>query len=446
MIRSLARHLPESVTAKLENEPIYTRIANGAFWSLTGSAFAQGLTIVSSIAVARLLGGESYGKLGIIQSTIGTVVIFAGPALGVAATKHIAELRNSDPSRVGDIIGMTSTAGLIASLLMMILLWIGAPFLASEILNSPDMASVLVLASLALLFNGLTGVQNGVLAGFEAFRAMAHVNLWRGLVSLPAMILGAWLWGLSGSVLALGVIALVTVVFNQRAIHQELAGLNLTINPFALRSEWHILYSFSLPALLSSVVVVATTWSASALLVNQPNGYMEMGVYNAANQWRIAILFLPSVLARPMLPMLSESLNRSRDDYMRVLKLNTAVTAIITGGLSVIVIVASPWIMAAYGSDFAGSWAVLALLVMSGLFSAIAGGIGNAIWSMGKMWLSLGLNTVWAVTFIGSSIILLKWGALGLSGAYLISYSLQLVLVGLFVFSWMRFSSDRRLK
>lgn len=433
MIHSFARYLPEPILTRLQSSSVHSRIAGGAFWSLVGAAFAQGLTILSSIPVARLLGSESYGELGIIQSTVGTFIIFVGPALGVAATKHIAELRDVNPERTGRIVGMTSAAGLIVSALMAVFLWASAPFLASSTLNAPELAPALRLAAFALFFNGLVGIQNGILSGLEAFRSMAQVNLWRGLITFPAMIIGALVWHLPGAVLALGLISLVTAYANQRAIHQENTQKGIPTQHLVVGDEWRILYQFSLPALLSSIVVLATTWSANAFLVNQPNGYMEMGIFNAANQWRIAILLLPSVLSKPVLPMLSESFTRSIKDYRQVLIINVVITSIVALLLALGVIIVSPWIMAAYGGDFAQSWGVLALLAMSAVFSAITSVVGSAIWSMGKMWYSLAFNAGWAMVFCGIYLLTIEYGALGLAVAYLVAYVFQLSIQVLYV-------------
>ncbi len=435
----LLKYLPTPLVGKLQSSPVYTRVAKGAFWSLMGSLLAQGLTLLSSIPVARLLGSESYGELGIVQSTIGTFVIFAGPALGVAATKHIAELRYSDPERIGRIIGMTYVVGIIISTLVATFILIGAPFLANTTLNAPGLTGILRLATVALFFNGLIGIQNGILAGFEAFRSMAKVNLWRGLISLPAMVIGAWLWHLPGAVLALGVISVVTAYANHQATQNEMREHGISAIFTYRRSEWRILYSFSFPALLSSIVVVFATWAANAILVNQPNGYKEMGIFNAANQWRIAILFLPSVLSKPVLPMLSESLHRSVQEYKQVLKLNLCITGTISLCLALVISAVSPWIMTSYGDDFLNSWPVLTMLALSATFSAIAGVIGNAIWSMGKMWHSLVLNTIWSIVFIVVCLLTIEWGAMGLATAYFISYITHLMLQMLYVAFPMRF-------
>lgn len=429
----LLKYLPKPWERKLRESPVYSRVGKGVFWSLVGSVLAQGLTLLSSIPVARLLGGESYGELGIVQSTISTFVIFAGPALGVAATKHIAELRNSDPERTGRIIGMAYTVEIMISALVVLFVLGVAPFLANTTLNASHLTGILRLAAVVLFFNGLVGVQNGILSGFEAFRPMAKVNLWRGLVSLPVMVVGAWLWRLPGAVLGLGVISAITVYANYQAIREEMHKRGIYVQYGNLQSEWEVLYGFSFPALLSSIVVVSATWAANAILVNQPDGYAEMGVFNAANQWRTAILFLPSVLSKPVLPMLSESLHRSVQEYKQVLKLNLVITGIISLCLAVGISIISPWIMASYGSDFSYSWPVLVMLALSATFSAIAGVIGNTIWSMGKMWYSFGLNVAWAIMFLGTVLLSTNGGALGLSKAYLLAYIFYLILVGFYV-------------
>ena len=50
-------------------------------------------------------------------------------------------------------------------------------------------------------------------------------------------------------------------------------------------------------------------WLANAVLAHQPGGYGELGLFNAANQWRLALLLLPSVLIRVALPLMASSVH-----------------------------------------------------------------------------------------------------------------------------------------
>src|SRR5215475_10536595 len=67
------------------------RLARGAFWSLVGSLISRGLGVVAGIGVARILGKNDYGELGMVQSTVGMFGVFAGFGMGLTANKHVAE-------------------------------------------------------------------------------------------------------------------------------------------------------------------------------------------------------------------------------------------------------------------------------------------------------------------------------------------------------------------
>ena len=156
-----------------------------------------------------------------------------------------------------------------------------------------------------------------------------------------------------------------------------------------------------------------------------------MGVFNAANQWRNLVLFVPGALGQVVLPMLS-SLQAAgkRDRYLRALKLNAALNLLVCLAAALPVVVGSEWIMRTYGPDFRGRWLVLVLLVLSGALQAVIGVVGQALASLGRMWWGLTLNAAWAVELLVVTRLCLPLGATGLAVAYLVSYLLHLVQVG----------------
>ena len=66
--------------------------------------------LIASMVVARILGKNEFGELGMIQSTVGMLGVFAGFGLGLTATKHVAELKHSNPERTGRILSLCSVA------------------------------------------------------------------------------------------------------------------------------------------------------------------------------------------------------------------------------------------------------------------------------------------------------------------------------------------------
>ena len=114
MISSLRLWLTHLRTTVLRHDSLSGRFARGAFWALLGTAIAQGLHLVSSLAVARLLGKVGFGELGMINSTVGMFGVFAGLGLGLTATKYIAELRLRDPERAGRILGLSYLMAMVS--------------------------------------------------------------------------------------------------------------------------------------------------------------------------------------------------------------------------------------------------------------------------------------------------------------------------------------------
>ena len=192
-----------------------------------------------------------------------------------------------------------------------------------------------------------------------------------------------------------------------------------------------MLWSFSLPALLSSSLVGPVTWFCSAMLVNQPHGYTEMGVFNAANQWRATILFVPAAVGAIVLPILSNLQGTNeRSRYRKVLWFNILLNGGVALAIALPVSLLSGTIMNLYGAGFKSGSGALVLLSLATVLSVPSSVVGQAIASAGRMRPALALNALWAVVMIGASFWLTPYGARGLALAYAISYLFHLCTVG----------------
>src|SRR5262245_51209511 len=133
----------------------------------------------------------------------------AGFSMGLTANKHVAEFKRSAPARAGRIIALASATAWITSGLMAVALLALGPWLAVKTLAAPHLGGLLQVGALLLFLSGINGAQTGVLSGFEAFKAIARINLICGLLTFPLMVAGAGyggvagaVWGLIGSQLA----------------------------------------------------------------------------------------------------------------------------------------------------------------------------------------------------------------------------------------------------
>ncbi len=409
------------------------RFATGVFWSVAGAVISRGLTLLSSIVLARMLGTSGFGELGMVQGTVGMLGTLGGIGLGMTATKYVAENRHHNPAKSGRIIGLSLLSATVAGGLLCVLLILFAPWLAVRTLAAPHLAPVLRIGGVLLFFSAISGVQTGSLAGFEAFQRIARIGLTAGLLSFPILVGGAFAAGLQGVLWALAAATALNCLLNHFALKELLRENGMSIDYAKSASELPVLWKFSLPAFLSGAMVTPVNWLCSAILVNQPNGYFQMGIFNAANQWRNAILFIPGSMSTIVLPLLASL--QSVDDsgrYKKVLWYNTLLNTGIALLAALIISLAATPIMAGYGRDFAPGAGTLVALSVAAALSAGASVIGQAIASKGWMWWGVILNACWGGVLVVSTVMQAGDGALGLARANVIAYAAHLALVGAF--------------
>ncbi|OGV60047.1 MAG: hypothetical protein A2283_19755 [Lentisphaerae bacterium RIFOXYA12_FULL_48_11] len=418
----------EPYVMRIQASPLGSRLARGAFWSFAGAVISRGLSLISSILVARMLGKEGFGELGIIQSSVGMFATFAGFGLGLTATKYVAEFRTKDPAKAGKIIGLSSIVSLVTGSLITIILLISASWLASRTLNAPQLSVLLQLSAPLLLLGAWGGAQTGALAGFESFKRIAQINLVSGLLNFPLMVGGVYIAGLTGAVWGLLIANMVGCLLNSWALRVEMRKAAVPVIFSGCRSEWPILWKFSLPSLLSGIMVGPVTWACNAMLVNQPNGYAEMGIFNAANQWFNALLFLPSIVGSVILPVLSEKLgNQEGKATAKILTVAILMNAIIALPLVILLCLFSHSVMAFYGQDFSDSWLVLVVVVCTAGLLSVQSPVGHIIAASGRMWVGMIMNLGWGLAFLGFTFLLVRHGSFGLASARLLAYLLHAI-------------------
>ena len=410
------------------------RIAVGAFWSFTGTALAKFFVLVAGIFCARILGKQGYGEFGMVRSTISLFVTVGFAGLGLTATKYISEYRKTAKERIGSIVYLTNGFALFMGILIATIILLISPYLADDILEAPHLVDDLRVGALLLFVTVINGAQVGVLSGFENFRAIALNTLWGSIAECSFMLLGAWYYGVFGAILGYGVGFAVLYTLNRISIKRllNIEGISVTRSTFN-RIDLSLLYKFSLPAALSSMMVVPTYWIVRSMLVRH-NGFEELAIYEAADHWKIIILFIPSAISQVVLPILSSSLGEGKDKFWKILKMNLFLNAGVALVLTLLVGCFSPFIMGLYGNGYDDT-STLIILVISTIFNSIATVVGLSISSRAKMWTGATFNFMWAIMVVGGSycFISLNLGATGVALALLLAYVIHSILQLLYI-------------
>lgn len=405
------------------------RMMHGTFWSSLGAGSTQLMMLVTSVVAARLLGRQQFGQYGVLMTTLGMFGVVAGFGIGATATRYIAKFRATDRERTGRVIGLSRLVAAMTGGLATLALFFGAPLLATRMLAAPELTSLLQLGSIQVLLSAVNSAQYGILAGFESFYGIARLSLFSAALSFVLIVAGVVWQGVHGAVLGQVLAIAIGLLLGEWAVWRETRHHAIKCCYQGCGAERRILFDFSLPAVLSGVMVTPITWGAMAIIVNQPGGYVEMGLFNAANSWQKVILFVPGCLGSVALPLLT-NLHTSEigQSFRRALRYQLLANSLLAAVPALLIALCSWLILAGYGPTFRSGWPVLVVLACAAVPNAVAAALGTALASIGAMWLGVVLNGVWGILLLICTWLLSRWGAFGLAGAYAVAYACHLLL------------------
>ncbi|WP_395747015.1 oligosaccharide flippase family protein [Prosthecobacter sp.] len=412
--------------ARVLATPLGGRLARGAFWSLLGTSLSKGLATLSWIIAGRMLGKESFGELNMVQNTVGLFGAAAGLGMGMAAAKYVAEYRRTDPARAGRFIGLAGAATWITSGVLALALWLLAPWLARETLGAPHLASWLALSSLLLFFSGVAGAQQGVLAGFEAFKSIAVISIATGLVSFPLLLLGAHWGGVLGALWALIAAALLNCLLNFIHLRRHARAQHIVIGIRGCLSEARVFWDFNLPGMLNTLLSAAAVWAVGAMLVRHSSSFGGLGIYNAVQRMKLVPENMAAMLLAPMLPVLSETFARKdMAAYGRTLRVSYTVAGLVIIPAALVQI-SAPWLtLLPFGAEYRSGEPLVLWIMLTTLTYALLWPMGNIFISMGRIWFALLVGTLHNALICGLAWWLIpRQGAAGLALAAAVSLML----------------------
>jgi O-antigen/teichoic acid export membrane protein len=408
------------------------RLIKGTALNFVAVAFNQGSTLVANIIVARILMRQGFGEYAMLQSTLLTVAALSQVATGYTASKYIAEYRTNDPERAGRIMGLCALVSALMAVVGAFLLISMAPWLASTMLKAPHLAFALSIGSGFLFFSSINGYQLGALSGLEAYGSLAMAGAASGVASVAAISVGAWLGGLNGALLGLNISALVRCAIHNRwlRIESRVQGIKPQYRG-SLSQEKAVIRHFALPAAIAGYYSMPMIWLANSFLVRQPGGYEEMALYSAANNLRIIVLFLPTVMNSVSLSVLNnEKAKGDIHHYKRVFRSNVAYIFLVSmGGVLAVGVFGRP-ILQLFGKDFGAGYTLLWFLLASSLFEGLSIALYQYVQSKAKLWQSFfSINIPREAFFVVATYYLVQsHGGAGMAAAYTGSAILGLIL------------------
>ncbi|MCA0131293.1 oligosaccharide flippase family protein [Winogradskyella alexanderae] len=293
-------------------------LLSNSLWSLIGTLISKGLMFLSWILVANILGKAVNGEIGVLRTTVNLFIAFAGNGFGVTLTKYLAITKSDENDFRGKLLGLSFLSALVFGLLICAVYYILTPWLSSSILNAPHLLGVLKLNTFLLFFSILNGVLIGCLQGFAKFKEISIVNSIYGVLLFLGLVYGAYNSGIYGVFSGFLIATIVSVCLSILYTYKTITILKIDIS-LKFKSQLTILRKFTLPAILTGLMVIPFKWFLETMLVREPSGYQEMGLFSAIFLFHTLVLMLANTVNAPFIVSMSNATKSKKMEKMNLL-------------------------------------------------------------------------------------------------------------------------------
>lgn len=378
---------------------------SGVKWSSISQFGRQGMQLLTTIVLARILSPSDFGLVGMAMVVIGFVAIFKdlGTSAAVIQRKELSE------ELLSSIFWVNTAFGLLAT----VVLAVTAPVFAI-FYHEPRIIPILWLLSLTFFISGLSIIQQAILEKEMAFDKLAKLELLAtasgAVVGIGSAFLGAKVWSL---------------------VYQSIAVATVTTIFLWLSSRWRpkIIFHWAEVKSVSSYSLNLTGFqtfnyfsrNADHMLIGRYLGAQDLGYYTLA--YRIMLYPLQnisSVIGRVMFPVFSQIQDddvRFRSAYLRV----AGTISLIAFPLMVALwCLAESFIIAVFGIQWQAVVTLLMILAPVGMVQSVGTTVGVIYQAKGRTDWMFRWGVAAGILIIMAFVVGLQWGIVGVAVAYAI--------------------------
>ena len=391
----------------------------GMFWTGGGQLLRQGVQLVSSVVLARLLAPNDFGLFTMALVVIGLGQLFADFGVGAAI------VQSQTTSRI--VLSSCFWANLAVGTVLALLISIASPLVAG-FYQHPNIASLVIVASASLVLSAAIVVPRAMLYREMQFASLAKAQFFGSVSGAIAAIGFAWV--------GFGVWSLVV---------QPLVGSAVTLVLSTYYANWLPRTEFSWSGIrglarfsagvLGSDLLNYANRNADSLLIGRVLGSGPLGFYSLSYQIMLYPLQqVSSVIVRVLFPTLSrmqDDLPRFRDAYLKSISAIALVTFPMMIGLYG---VADDFVLVVLGQKWLPTLPLLRILVWVGMMQSIATTVGTIYLSTGNIRRLFQVTLAGTPMLIGGILVGLQWGiegvAIGYAAASFSLFYLSLTIAG----------------
>jgi lipopolysaccharide exporter len=382
---------------------------SGVKWSSISHFGRRGLSLLTTIILARLLAPADFGLVAMAAVVIGFIELFKdlGTATAVIQRKDLSQ------GLLASVFWLNAGFGLAAAVVLYLL----APLLGA-FYREPQVIPIMQVLSLSFLLSGLSNLQMSLLERNLDFDKLARIEigttLFATLVGITAAFLGHGAWSL---------------------VYQMLAGNFLGTLLFWSASRWRPSWQFDWPELRSVMGFSLNLTGASIFnyfarnadkfLIGRFLGSQDLGYYDLAYRlMQVPLQGISAVIGRVMFPLYSRMQDDAGQFAWAYLKVASAIALISFPLMLGLTALAGPFVLTLFGAAWMPVMPLLLILAPLGAVQSIATTVGSIYTAKGRtdwaLWWTVGAGLLIVLSFVLG----LPWGIIGVTASYAIMFLL----------------------
>lgn len=421
------------------------RVLRAFIYSFAGAIISKGLIVLTGIVLSRILGEDEYGKYSLINSTIQTFVTFASMGISATMVRYVAIYRNKNKNTCGKYIGTFLIIIILMSLVIAGIVYVCSDTISLWTVEGKELSFLYRIASSIILFIAVSSALQSVLIGFESFKSVSVFEIVYGIISILIISFLAIRQGVIGALYGM---LISRIIYSMILFYstKHISGINHIKWKVKFDKQIFTSYKkFTFPSFVSSIFVIPVSWVLNSLLTKNA-GYFDMAVYSISLQWVSIVNYIMSLFtrAKPIYTQLYSEHNIN--EFKKQLKKVILISATIGLSIALVAILLSRFILGMYGAGYVEQNMVFIIMMLAAAVISVQSQFGAVFEAIGKMWIGLLLNLIWAIDLTVFFLILKQYGALGYAIAYLISYSIHCILSWIIVHFQLKYDMDNQYK
>lgn len=352
-------------------------VVKGAGLTFSIKIIGGGCAFGFNVLVARMLGAEGTGLYFLALTLVSIATTVGRCGLDSTLLRFIAAHSSKNEwAQVKGAFQKGILTSCIVSFFLSVVLFILAPWLATQVFNKPDLEKPLCILSFAVTPFALYWVVAEALKGLKRISNSQLIQVFfpPALSSIGLLMIGSS-WGVVGT-------SFVYLVSAYSVLLISLLYWKLAISPYQNITPdfpWKNLFNSCLPLLLIHVMYLIMNWT-STFTLGIWGTKADIGIFSVAQRTAMLITFVLTAVDNVVAPKFSAIYATGDMNALSALaRQSTKTTAIFSIPILAIFILAPNLIMGFFGEEFrSGQW-LLVILCLGQIVNIATGSVANLL-------------------------------------------------------------------